>query len=527
MQLLLDSPLLSLFVIIALGLLLGTIRLKNVSLGASGIIFSSLLLGLVGCTVPAGVDTLGLVLFVYAIGVSAGPGFFRVFVRQGAGLAKLGLLITAVGAATAMGFSLLFHIPVPLAAGVFAGALTSTPGLAAALDVVSDKGAVSVGYGLAYPFGVILVVLFVQLLPRILKIDLKNEAKQHTQETTTIARVLIEVTNAGLVGRRCYDLKYLKHHAVCLSRMLVGEQLMPINRDTRLEIGMKVLAIGEVDAVDGLVELLGKRSERRFFIDVETRKKVVITSSEVVGKRLEELHLLSRFGLVSSRISRNGVEFIPNRKTTLQQADILTVVGERDCIQAFMTFAGHRRRVLNETDLIAVSIGIGGGLLLGKVPFPLPGGGSFSLGLAGGPLLVGLVMAHFGKIGRIRGYIPPAARRMMMNLGLAFFLAGAGIKAGARLPEILAQHGGVLIIMAVMVALLPMVWGYLFARKVLKLNVLQILGGIAGGMTSTPGLGAVSDTVESEIPPMSYAAVYPVSLILMTVFTQLIIRLLG
>ena len=524
MELLVQNPLLALFVIIALGLLIGAIHFKNVSLGASGIIFSSLGLGMLGCSIPEGVDKLGLVLFVYAVGIGAGPGFFRVFVHEGVGLAKLGLVITAAGAGTAVALAYAWDIPVSLTAGIFAGALTSTPALAAALDVVKDAGAVSVGYGVAYPFGVIGVVLFVQFLPKILRLDLKSESEKYAPKEDVILRVLIEVLNPTVIGRKISDIGFLKHHSCCLSRVLVGDQLVPLETDMALEKGMVVLAIGEQEELDDLTDLFGKRSDRRFFIDADTRKKVIVTSPKVVGKSVSELRLLADFGLVASRIKRNGVEFVPSLTTRLQLTDMLTVVGSREGIQRFSDFAGHRERVLNETDLVAVSIGIGGGLLLGMIPIAIPGAGDFSLGLAGGPLLTGLVMAHFGQIGRIRGYIPPAARRMMMNLGLAFFLAGAGIKAGARLPEILMQHGPLLLLMAVIVTVVPMVFGYFVARKVLKLNVLQVLGGICGGMTSTPGLGAVNDSVDSPVPAMSYAAAYPISLILMTVFTQLIVR---
>ena len=274
-------------------------------------------------------------------------------------------------------------------------------------------------------------------------------------------------------------------------------------------------------------DFLGKKSDHRFFIDSDTYKNVVITSPNVVGKSLKELDILPRFGLAASRITRYGVEFIPSDDTIFQTADILTVVGARENIVRFQEFAGHRRRVLNETDLVAVSVGIGAGILLGMVPIAFPGARGFTLGLAGGPLIAGLAMAHFGKISRIRGYIPPAARLMMMNLGLVLFLAGAGIHAGDRLPDIIQSQGVTLLVSALLVAFIPMVAGYVFARKVLKLDVLEALGGITGGMISTPGLGAVNDAVDSEVPAMSYAAVYPISLIFMTLSSQLILRVLS
>lgn len=527
MDILRDNPLLTLFLIIASGLLIGAVRIGKFSFGASGVIFSSILFGLLGCTIPASADKVGLVLFLYAVGISAGHGFFRLFAAQGARIAELGLLITATGAAIAGSLAYIWEIPPSLATGIFAGALTSTPALAAALDVAADPGAVSVGYGLAYPFGVIGVVLFVQTLPRLLRIDMSAQTRKQRPSAPPIVRVLAEVKNPTLFGRKVMDVHFIRTGHCRVLRYLEGEQLVPVTPETTLHDGMHVLVIGDEESVIDAIDFLGKRSDHCFYIDSDTHKKVVVTSANMSGKKMGELDLFPRFGITVSRVSRYGVEFIPADDTVFQAADVVTVVGPRDNILRFQEFAGHRRRILNETDLIAVSVGIGGGLLLGMIHIPLPGTREgFTLGLAGGPLIAGLVMAHFGKIGRIRGYIPPAARHMMMNLGLVFFLAGAGIKAGARLPEIIGTHGGVIVPMALIVVLVPMAVGYIAARRLLGLNVLQALGGITGGMTSTPGLGALNDSVDSEVPAMSYAAAYPVALIFMTIFAQAIIRII-
>jgi putative transport protein len=528
MEILRDTPLLTLFIIIAAGLLLGSIRIKGLSLGASGVIFSSLLFGMLGCTIPAAAHKVGLVLFVYAVGISAGHGFFRVFASQGARFAKLALVVTASGAAIAGILAMLWQLSPSLATGIFAGSLTSTPALAAALDIASDPGAVSVGYGIAYPIGAIGVVLFVQFFPRMLRIDLQKKASErHASEESSIIRILAEVRNPMLTGRKITDIHFLESSRCRLLRYLEGDRLVPVTPETTLTEGMHVLVIGDKEAVPDVIDFLGKKSTNRFFIDSDTRKKLVVTSPNVVGKSLKDLNTLPGFGITVSRISRYGVEFIPSNDTVIQPADILTAVGPRENIQAFQIFAGHQRRVLNETDLTAVAVGIGVGILLGMVPITFPGTRGFTLGLAGGPLLAGLVMAHFGRIGRIRGYIPPAARRMMMNLGLVLFLAGAGIAAGGQVFDILRSHGVTILAMSVIVTFIPMLIGFVFARKVLKLEVLEVLGGITGGMTSTPGLGAVNDAVDSEIPAMSYAAVYPVSLIFMTLFSQLLLRLLN
>lgn len=527
MSLLLNNSLLCLFAIIGLGLILGAVRIKGISLGTSGVIFSSLAFGILGSSIPEGTGNIGIVLFVYAVGIGVGPGFFQLFAKQGVRLAKLGLVITAVGAGTTYLFAVLFHIPADLAVGVFAGALTSTPALAAATDLAKDPGSVSVGYGIAYPFGVIGVVLFVQFLPRLLRINLDAEVQREPTIQSRISRLLVEIRNPLLFGKKVCDIHLPTQTGVCLSRVLQGKILSPIGRETVLTEGMNVLVIGETEIVNDLIGFLGVPSVQPFFINEDTRKKVVITSNEVTGKTLQSLDLLTRFGLTISRIWRNGVEFVPKPTTVLQHTDIATVVGLSENIEQFMVYAGHKKRVLNETDLVSVAVGIGGGLLLGMIPISLTGGKGFTLGIAGGPLVAGLIMSHFGKIGPIRGYVPPAARLMMMNLGLVFFLASAGIAAGSKLMVILASFGGVLIGMAAAVTIIPMLVGYVFARRVLKLDILKTLGGICGGMTSTPGLGVLTDKIESETPSISYAAAYPISLVLMTLFAQFILRLLG
>jgi putative transport protein len=200
------------------------------------------------------------------------------------------------------------------------------------------------------------------------------------------------------------------------------------------------------------------------------------------------------------------------------------VVGVNENIQKFAEFAGHKAKALDETDIVSIAIGVAFGLVLGMIPIALPNTAGFALGLSGGPLAAGLILGHFGRIGSVRGHIPQAARLMMMELGLVLFLAGAGIKAGGRLLEILSAHGPYLLIMSLVVVLVPMIIGFAFARKVLKLDILQVLGGTCGGMTSTPGLGVLSGKVDSEVPSVSYAAAYPVALILMTVFAQVIVK---
>ena len=383
-NLFLNQPLVVLFALIATGLLLGGARVKGINLGSSGVLFTALLAGHLGYSIPAGVGTLGLVLFVYCVGIGAGDRFFASLVREGAALAKLAMLIVVLGAAMTWAGATLLDIPAGLATGIFAGALTSTPALAATTEGLAARGgadAVGIGYGIAYPFGVIGVVLFVQVLPRILKTDL-----------------------------------------------------------------------------DPIADSLDTRPDDRL--------------ENVMG-------------------------------------------------------AGHCGSAIDATCLLSLSVGLTLGIVLGMLPFGLPGGTPIKLGLAGGPLLVALVLGHFGKIGPIVGFIPRPTRMLLQELGLVFFLASAGVRGGGALVATLQEHGIMLFGLGVCVSVLPLIVAWPIATKCFKMNPLQALGGICGGMTSTPALGALTTKTDSQTPVTSYLSAYPVALIFMIVISKILIKLIA
>ena len=531
LDLILSNHIIALFAIVGLGMLLGKISVFGLSLGNSGVIFVALAFGAWGYAIPSEAGTFGLLLFVYCVGITAGPVFFRAFVQQGSNLAKLSVLLVVAGGATTYLCAKLVGIPADLAAGVFAGSMTSTPALAAAMDALPEGSRVSIGYGIAYPFGVVGVVLFVQMLPRFLHVDLDEEGHRlssQSKQRPDIERALIEVCNPSVFGRKVTDVPFIEAARCQVSRVLQGEEVRPITPDTAFEEGMCVLAVGDADRLPDLVDFLGKRSSRRYFMDVERqRMRVVATSREVVGKTLRELNLLNHFGVTISRIERRDIGFVPRADTVITRADVMLSVGEPESLQAFALFAGHRARVLDETDLISLMFGLVAGMIVGMIPIGLKGTQSFTLGFSGGPLLVGLVLGHFGHIGQIRGHIPRAARNLMTEIGLVFFLAGAGTKAGAQFLAVLREYGAALPLMGVAVTLAPMAVGYAFARYALKLNILQSLGGVCGGMTSTPGLGIITSKTDSDIPATSYATAYPVALILMTLLAQLLVAALS
>lgn len=532
-QLLVDQPLIALFAIVASGLLLGAIQIRGVSLGSSGVLFTALLAGHLGYGIPDGIGTLGLVLFVYCVGIGAGGRFFAALAREGANLAKLALIAVLVaGAVTWAGASLL-GLPADLATGIFAGAMTSTPALAAATEGLGVSGStgVSIGYGIAYPFGVIGVVLFVQLLPRILKLDLERisaESRDPSEEEERVETVLVEVTNPNLNGKKIADAGLANFNACQISRIFRNDRLAPLEYDDVFEPGQLLLLVGRSREMAIAIDYLGKRSEKQIHKDVENeRQQLLVTSRDMAGRTLREIAPLKNHGVVITRITRLGLTFVPNASTVLERNDQVTAVGRPDALKGFSAAVGHRSSAIDATDLLSLSFGLTLGILIGVIPIGLPGGTPITLGLAGGPLLVALLLGHFGRVGRIVGHIPRPTRILLQELGLVFFLANAGVRGGVSLVETLQQYGLPIFALGIAVTVLPLLLTWPIARRLFKLNPLQALGGICGGMTSTPALGAITARTESQIPVVSYVSAYPMALVIMIIVAKVLTTFLG
>lgn len=531
-QMLLDQPLITLFAIIAGGLLLGNLSVKGIQLGTSGVIFIALLAGHAGYSIPNGVGTLGLVLFVYCVGIGAGGRFFSSIAREGATLAKLALLIVSIGGIITWVGAKILELPADLAIGIFAGSLTSTPALAAATEALQNaRNGISIGYGIAYPFGVISVVLFVQLLPRLLKHDLeaiavKSEAANNDTDSNVV-EVLVEVTNKQLNGKRIADSNINAYNACQISRVYKNRQLMPLHYDDRFKEGQLLLLIGRSKELEIVIDYLGRRSDQKITKDVENeRQNLLVTQRKLAGKTVSDIAPLKNYGVVITRITRSGIMFVPNASTPIQTHDTLTAVGPAQNLKDFATAVGHRDNAIDSTDLLSLSAGLTFGIILGLIPIGLPGGTPFTLGLAGGPLIVALLLGHFGKVGSIVGHIPRPTRSLLQDLGLVFFLADAGVKGGADLWTTIQEYGPTLFGLGMLVSSIPMIVAWLIARKYFKLNPLQSLGGICGSMTSTPALGAITAKTSSQIPVISYVSAYPVALVVMILIAKVLIGLL-
>jgi putative transport protein len=533
-NLLLNQPMIVLFALIATGLLLGGVKIKGINLGSSGVLFTALIAGHLGYSIPPGIGTLGLVLFVYCVGIGAGDRFFASLVREGTALAKLAVLIVVLGAAMTWAGATLLDIPTGLATGIFAGALTSTPALAAATEGMAmnppgGADSVSIGYGIAYPFGVIGVVLFVQLLPRILKLNLDEDSPEPSAECgNRVENVLVEVTNPNLFGQRICESGVSNFNAVQICRVYSGGSLVPLSYDDTFEQGQILLLVGRRCEMKIAIDMIGQRSGAKLHEDVENeRQTVIVTSSSFVGRTLGDIAPLRNYGVVITSITRLGLTFVPNANTVIERHDHFTCVGRVDDLKKFSLAVGHRSSAINATCLLSLSCGLTLGIILGMLPFGLPGGTPITLGLAGGPLFVALILGHFGKIGPVVGFIPRPTRMLLQELGLVFFLANAGVRGGGALLSTLQEHGFMLFGLGVCVSILPLIVAWPIATKYFKMKPLQALGGICGGMTSTPALGAITAKTDSQTPVVSYVSAYPVALIFMIIISKLLIKLIG
>ena len=522
----LSNPTFVLFAILFVGLAFGNITIKGISLGSSGVLFAALVAGHFGLRVPAGLTDIGTALFVYCVGLGVGNRFFAALRSRGKNLVLLSALVVGAAWLTAWGLGALLGMDAGLTAGLFAGACTSTPALAAAMEAPgSQADVVNIGYAVAYPFGVVGVVLFVQLLPRLLRAQAEESPAAGQADPHKILARVVQVTHPGAPGENIGAFVTGRHMRCRITRVVQGERLIPLRKADTFAAGMQVLMVGEREDLEHDAGLLGHilrdaDQHPRTFTD-ETAELIALSKS-MCNKTLRELDTLGNFGIVVSRITRLGATFVPTADTEIIRNDVLRVVGTPSSIAAFKQYCGHRSTALNTADILSLMGGLVLGILLGQTRLSLGGSGSFSLGMAGGPLVVALILGHFGKVGPIVGYMPRPTRLLVMELGLILFLAGAGVKGGSSLVATLQSQGLTLFLAGVGITLVPMLVAFLMARRVLKMELMEALGGICGSMTSTPALGAITAKTDRQEPVIAYSTAYPAALILMTILAKLL-----
>lgn len=527
-----ESPVLTIFTIILLGLLIGSIQVKGLKLGASGVLLVALFMGHYGFEIPEVAQDLGLALFVLSVGLKAGPRFFQMLKRKGIAFTGIGFVIIISTAIVTIILAYALNLPTALGIGLMTGGLTSTPGLAAALEATGDPQA-SVGYGIAYPFGVIAVVLFVQLIPKF-QADKFNQALQTPEKSVTtdtdiaqqsLSSQFFRLDNPDLHKKTLAELEIQKIADVVVSRIFRPDRSFVGRKDAVLLKGDYINVVGNSDEIDKLQNYLGPKvkleEENKNEADT-TVKTVIMNRDSLIGKKLKDLELRSKPGITVTRIKRSGIEFLPKPDMKLDKGDECTVVGTDRSIMELEDLFGSQHLPVKELDILSMSLLLIAGLIIGMIPIPIPGVGNIQIGVAGGPLFTGLIASHLGKIGPLTARFNRSGLNTINSLGLSLFLAGAGTSAGSGFVEVIANQGFGIFIAGAIITLVPMVSAYTLALTVFKLNLVHTLGSICGGMTSTPGLGALNDLTDSEEPSVAYAAVYPLALILVAISSQIL-----
>jgi putative transport protein len=520
---LLHSSYFSLFLIVALGFMLGRIKIKGLSLDVSAVIFIALLFGHFGVIIPKELGNFGLVLFIFTIGIQAGPGFFDSFRSKGKTLILITMLIISSACLTAVGLKYAFDIDTPSVVGLIAGALTSTPGLAVAIDSTNSPLA-SIAYGIAYPFGVIGVILFVKLLPKIMRVNLDQEARRlEVERRPELNTCIYRITNASVFGRSLMQINARAMTGAVISRLKHKDEISIPTAHTVLHEGDYIQAVGSEESLNQLAVLMGKREEGELPLDkTQEIESLLLTKKDMINKQLGDLNLQKNFGCTVTRVRRSGIDLSPSPDLALKFGDKLMVVGEKEGIKGVARLLGNDAKKLSDTDFFPIAMGIVLGVLFGKLNISFSDSLSFSPGLTGGVLMVALFLSAIGKTGPILWSMSGPANQLLRQLGLLLFLAEVGTSAGKNLVATFQESGLLMFGVGAAITVVPMLVAVLVGRLVFKISLLDLLGTITGGMTSTPGLAAADSMVDSNIPSVAYATVYPIAMVFLILFIQVI-----
>ena len=536
------EPILVLSLTAILGLLLGSIKICGMKLGVAGMLFSGLLLGHFGLSLDphlmAFLKEFGLVLFVFTVGLQLGPGFFNSLKSDGLKLNSLAVVVVLLGAGIAYGTGYFLKWDIGVIAGTLSGATTNTPSLGAAQQAMATTGngaqqanLAAMAYAVSYPFGVLGIILAMVIIRIIFRIDPKKELlllqQKMAEGVSEVRRATLLIENANLVGEPIKNIPGLGDEGIVVSRIRRESdgQTQVATRDTVIQLGDKVLAVGSPEQLHRAELSVGREVDEdlRAAPGNVTSKRVIVTHKDVVGKTIAATQISQRFGVTVSRVSRQDMILtaVPNMR--LQFGDMLNLVGEEAAIEQAAKVLGNSVRQLNETSFASIFIGITVGILFGLYPWTLPGVPMpLRLGLAGGPLIIAILMGRLGKIGPLVIHMPINANTAFRELGIIFFLACVGLGAGAKFVETAFSATGLQwMALGAAVTTIPLLIVGVIARKWLKVNYLTLVGVLAGSMTDPPALAFANKLANSDYPSLSYANVYPLTMLLRILVAQM------
>ncbi|MFJ1434215.1 putative transporter [Capnocytophaga canimorsus] len=535
-------------VVIALGVALGKVRIGGISFGIACVLFAGIAAAHFGFTVNHEVQhfikEFGLILFVYTIGLQVGPGFFASFQKEGLKLNSLAIIAVVCCVATVIAIHYLLDIDMPTLVGIMSGAVTNTPGLGAAQATVTDlsggtisTSVLSTGYAVAYPFGVLGIIIVMLAMKSALRININTEKRlhnwKHHDDQSSIARIAIEIDNPALFGKRLSVINETLNFSFIISRIFKRNTSEEHLADNQIILEEKDVALIVCDKknVEKLLNLMGKQVQAtEFFSEDEKQMKIVsrrinVTQRSAYTKKLSELNVRGRFGVTITRVFRAGLEFIPSPNTKLQFGDTITVIGDEASIQLVSKEFGNSKKRMRTPHIAELFLGITLGVLVGSIPFHIPGiPVPVKLGLAGGPLIVAILISRYGGRLSVTHYVSQSANLMVREIGIVLFLASVGLDAGKTFMEtILHGEGLYWMLIGALITLIPLIITALVSRFNYKLTYLETCGLLAGASTDPPALAFAHDVTNSDTPALTYASVYPLTTFMRIMVAQLLI----
>lgn len=532
-----------------IGLWIGHWKIKGVGLGIGGVLFGGIIVA--HFTNQYGlqlnehtlhfVQEFGLILFVYTIGIQVGPGFFASLRQSGLELNVLAILIVVIGSFSVFILHKIANVPLDIALGIYSGAVTNTPSLGAGQQILSElgmpqaTGTMGIAYAMAYPFGICGILLAMWLIRLFFRIKIDDEAQRFNKETgqdkESLHTISVKVTNRNLDGITLVEIPGFDDEEVVCSRLIRGESVIVPKADTEIHLddilhlvgddhGLKTMRLVIGDEVN--VPVLSSSGEIR-------AERVVVTNEKVLGKKIRTLHIHQKYSVVISRLNRTGVELVPSGNTSLQFGDVLHMVGRTDVLDKAISIIGNAQQKLQQVQMLPIFLGIGLGVLLGSIPFYIPGFPvALKLGLAGGPLVVALILARIGSIGKLYWFMPPSANLALREIGIVLFLTVVGLKSGGNFVDTLVNGEGLEWMgYGMFITFVPLMIVGIIARLYTKLNYLSICGLLAGSMTDPPALAFANELKEDNgAASLSYATVYPLVMFLRIISPQLLAVLL-
>lgn len=532
--------------VIALGIMLGKIKVAGISLGVTWILFVGIIFSHFGMRLNEHLihfmKEFGLILFVYSIGLQVGPGFFSSFKKGGVRLNLLATMVVCAGVLVTCGLYVITGLPVTTMVGILSGAVTNTPGLGAAQQAYSDMTGIdspdiALGYAVAYPLGVIGIILSMMVLRRVFRIDFAKEEKKaldtmDVQHDSVAQPHSLSVVNPALEDKSIRELQGLVNRDFVISRIRrQGGEIEIADDDTLLHVGDQILVVTTPRDAAAITAFIG-RDVQVEWEQLDKRlisRRILITNPELNGKSLAQLKLHAGFGVSITRVNRAGVDLIAQPSLQLQMGDRVTVVGTEVSIANVEKVLGNSMKRLNAPNLIPIFIGIVLGVMLGSLPFTFPGiPQPVKLGLAGGPLIVSILISRFGPKFKLVTYTTMSANLMLREVGIALFLACVGLGAGEEFVETIIDGGGYAWIgYGAIITILPLLIVGVIGRLWFKVDYFTLIGVMAGATTDPPALAYSNDLAGNDIPSVGYATVYPLTMFLRVLSAQLLILFLA